>query len=647
MTQLNYLSYFLCLKVKSRLNAFKVYHTGTAFYFSADNSETMTSWVEMITSATLHSDGSKSPDNALYSDTDESESEKPKAESKEKSESSRKFGSLKKFTSSKKSSSSDNAHHSESTSLDRKYLRFFNNSASKPPKNQLPVPTPQFRSYRKVVPPNLVVTQPSKKPEVAPKSPEIHVTTCSNLHLDAQQHKSSDVSSSSSQKPSKLKPKPINYIHASNPSLCDINDYRLPAFYQRTRQFTQRTENLAGFVTLEQFMLNRQEEERKQNLLYGAANNEVQINPNTIQPDVVYGEVRMPYSPSGDSRTFDNSKSRKESSALRKNSDSGNLSKRLTHTRTNSDGYTDLHYDKQHRKYSAADEVAPFSPPGPKTEKILFEINRQNVLSTELVSDIKISEPYELQFADKKSLRPQKMNAESSRFQDRSYEMIYCPQKVNDVQFAQNRTLDPQNQKKYPELSKKASKLMRQHSLNSADKKDSSSKIFTRGDSPEKFWLDSLRRSDKIFDKNTARVKLKSATQYTPMCLPLTPDQKGKLNPKFAFELNLDEKSSSKSSGGKFKHFFGSHKSSDEKKEKTLLGSPRLHRALFRKNPPDSSDWSSEAPHVSTLNQPQFLNNYFTFCLSFYLLCECKYCICSVLYLFNLCVIFTGCSLFY
>lgn len=203
----------------------------------------MTSWVELITAATHLSDGSKNPD-VLYSETDESDSDKPKTESKDKSLASRKFDSLKKLTS--KKSSNENIPHNESTSLDRKYLRFFNNS-SKASKN-LPVPTPQYRSYRKVVPPNLVVNQNVPVPKIvvkseAPKAPEN--TNGSNLNIDEAK---SDSSNSSSK--SKLKPKPINYMHASNPSLCDINDYRIQNFYHKSRQFPQRSENLAGTVIL-------------------------------------------------------------------------------------------------------------------------------------------------------------------------------------------------------------------------------------------------------------------------------------------------------------------------------------------------------------------------------------------------------------
>lgn len=68
------------------------------------------------------------------------------------------------------------------------------------------------------------------------------------------------------------------------------------------------------------------------------------------------------------------------------------------------------------------------------------------------------------------------------------------------------------------------------------------------------------------------------------MSLPINQDNKTKMNTQFAFELNLDEKSSK---GSKFKLF---SKQSDGKKEKTFLGSPKLHRVIFHKST-DAETW--------------------------------------------------------
>lgn len=163
---------------------------------------------------------------------------------------------------------------------------------------------------------------------------------------------------------------------------------------------------------------------------------------------------------------------------------------------------------------------------------------------------------------------------------DKGYEMIYCPETITDVQFAQNRHLDD---RMYKETPKKGQKLKKQHSFGLHDKKSGG-------------------YTNKIGD--SSKVKLKSAGQYTPMSLPLTPDLKSK--PKLAFELNLDEKNSK---SGKFKQIFGKQ-SDGTKKEKTFLGSPKLHRTIFRKNNSGSetNNWSpaSASPPTPTLSQSTY-----------------------------------------
>lgn len=102
--------------MKSRSNAFKVYHTGTVFYFSADDTDSLQSWIDLIRSATLHNSDVKLQETSLYSETDDSDTEKPRTS--EKSDSLKKFGSLKKFTCKKNSSETPSPG---STSLDRKW----------------------------------------------------------------------------------------------------------------------------------------------------------------------------------------------------------------------------------------------------------------------------------------------------------------------------------------------------------------------------------------------------------------------------------------------------------------------------------------------------------------------------------------------
>lgn len=126
-------------EIKSRKFAFKVYHTGTVFYFAADSEDLLSTWLDAVNKATLGIEASQGA-NELYSETDESDSEAKTSKSKSAPPSAEKssesgFGSLKKFV------------RRDGTSLDRKYLKFLGSKS-----RNYPVPTEQFRSYRRVLP---------------------------------------------------------------------------------------------------------------------------------------------------------------------------------------------------------------------------------------------------------------------------------------------------------------------------------------------------------------------------------------------------------------------------------------------------------------------------------------------------------------
>lgn len=130
-------------EVKSRKYAFKVYYTGTVFYFAADTEDTLGLWLDAINKATLGADRTS----GLFSETDESDGEnknKAKSPTDSKPLSEKTFGSLKKFGR-KDSSSKD--QDMGGASLDRKYLKFLGARTQ-----NVPVPTAQFRSYRRVLP---------------------------------------------------------------------------------------------------------------------------------------------------------------------------------------------------------------------------------------------------------------------------------------------------------------------------------------------------------------------------------------------------------------------------------------------------------------------------------------------------------------
>lgn len=137
-------------EVKSRKYAFKVYHTGTVFYFAADTEDSLALWLDAINKATLGADG-HSRNSALFSETDESDGEqrsKPKHAPEYKHATpnvEKSFGSLKKVV--RKDSTGYKDHEISGASLDRKYLKFLGAR-----NHNVPVPTAQFRSYRKVLP---------------------------------------------------------------------------------------------------------------------------------------------------------------------------------------------------------------------------------------------------------------------------------------------------------------------------------------------------------------------------------------------------------------------------------------------------------------------------------------------------------------
>ncbi|CAG9825671.1 unnamed protein product [Phaedon cochleariae] len=314
--------------------------------------------------------------------------------------------------------------------------------------------------------------------------------------------------------------KSINYVHASNPSLCRSSNFGAPSGFvgrkgvgqnqhrarpdqQRAGHDNQRAghdhqracqpENLAGFVTLEELMI-RQTEERKLHPHHIVE--EVERNMLLARPDVVYGECEK--------------------------SDGGSscFGKRL--------GSLKKHHHKQ-------EDFDGRTATYPKASKA----------------------------GDQKS----------NRSLPRTHKMQEAYYAVNDVQFATNRTLDD---KMYQDTPKKAAKIKKQHSFSSGDKKS-------------KF-------TSKVHDSGSSKVKLKSATQYTPMLLPTNQDPKSR--PKFAFELNLDEKTQK---GGKLKQMFGGGgRSEGGKKEKTFLGSPKLHRAIFQKHGSGSDlSWPSSGSSFS------------------------------------------------
>ncbi|XP_066991200.2 uncharacterized protein cnk isoform X2 [Anabrus simplex] len=515
-------------EVKSKKYAFKVYHTGTVFYFAAETEEERTTWLDSISVMTVLQEPNKSihSDDVCFSETDEepdaeagtetetcfpspkmrkfagllpntSRSHQNLASDVKTTDAQKKFGSLKKLGRKGVDSGGSSPAHSETSvpsptsaaSLDRKYLRFLGGGRS----NVVPVPTAQFRSYRRVpASPQRAVEQQiriatQKEMKLSPSESSAQLHSSAECVLVQEQ----ETKSSSCTKPqdrliraTKMSDFRDRQIHASNPSLqlpADMADYRLAA--ERLREFgirrNRQREDTSGFVTLEEFMLSRQEEERRS---AGAMHNSRHNAHNPVE-----------------SRT---------------SSDSAGSS---SNTRVNrSRGST--------------------NPP----------VTRRG------------------SFNGTRIRRTNNGNDSAHDMRNREY----------------------------------------------------------RGGSPEKLWIDSLRRNDDLPKRQVVPVSqrsleptvgwsssnLKSAAQYQPPPVSQT-DEKSRM--KLAFEMHLGEKESSKTSS-KLRNLFTSSKSPQTTPnlevpspvQKTLLGSPRLHRAIFRDKRVSSTKGSTSDSSSSSVTSP-------------------------------------------
>ena len=148
-----------------------------------------------------------------------------------------------------------------------------------------------------------------------------------------------------------------------------------------------------------------------------------------------------------------------------------------------------------------------------------------------------------------------------------------------------------------------------------------------RGGSPEKLWINSLRRNDDTSKKLSqtsnngtwSTNRLKTAAQYQP---PPASRNNGSSDEtprmKLAFEMHLGENRTSPTENhpvksSKLRSLFSSSKSNHQQQQqksnfldlppqqqqKTILGSPRLHRAIFREKKHHSSKSTSESSSSS------------------------------------------------
>ncbi|XP_055858695.1 uncharacterized protein LOC129921075 [Episyrphus balteatus] len=315
----------LAKEVHSKPYAFKVYHPSKTFYFAAESLEALNQWMDFIRQATLQqqkvgmqSTDADVPSKELFSETessgDESDSLSKSLCTPSPSHSSKDFlGGSKNFQ-----------HQTPTTSVkhDKKYLgslrkftksslpfKSSSNSGDKKPSSDIPVPTEQYRSYRKVPggsfgiqigantpgytdPNNLHPFQNNSSPEhitsqLPPTLPSKVTLSASrssvsessvrpsiaaeNRHIDQESPPSLITKSYSIEGGSKMVKKtfPYNYIHASNPNLVEFDfqtsktlDYSLPKI--NPGNSWDAPHNLQVFLTLKDLMLQKQKEEAQE-----------------------------------------------------------------------------------------------------------------------------------------------------------------------------------------------------------------------------------------------------------------------------------------------------------------------------------------------------------------------------------------------
>lgn len=297
----------LAPEVHSKPFAFKVYHQSKTFYFAAESQQALNQWMDYIRQATLKGNTATlnlSPnrnDKELFSETESSGDEfglsqktnlSPSLSNTVNGQQNAKksggddvpnnagkhekynlgFGSLKKFT-----------KHSLPFSSHKKDKEKLNSS-------DVPVPTAQYRSYRKVpgnvglqlgtssmisstgtsdfVPPLLSSVDASYKNE-APKKASITIlqptqTVAEPTSLHRYQRENPHHENRKLQKVS-----PCNYIHASNPNLLEFDfptsktlDFSYPKV--NPSNSWDAHSNVQGFMTLKDLMLQKQEEEAQE-----------------------------------------------------------------------------------------------------------------------------------------------------------------------------------------------------------------------------------------------------------------------------------------------------------------------------------------------------------------------------------------------
>uniref|UniRef100_A0A1B0C891 Uncharacterized protein n=1 Tax=Lutzomyia longipalpis TaxID=7200 RepID=A0A1B0C891_LUTLO len=281
----------LANEVHSKANAFKVYHTSKTFYFAAETPEALSQWMEFIRNATLKGN----PSIGLSTEVDLkeifTETESSDDDSDLMTRGNFSYGSSLNVLStslSKVNQESEATTPVATTKQEKYHLGFgslkkftksnlpFSKSAEKKASMDIPTPTAQFRSYRKVVnqdvrPPATPVLIPSVSVDTIPaetfatppqaKAPPPPAEKSGGLCPNAEESVTTMMTKKS------RRPAPLNYIHASNPNLVDFDfhtsktiDFAVP----KINNTWEGQHSLQGFMTLKDLMLQKQAEDAKE-----------------------------------------------------------------------------------------------------------------------------------------------------------------------------------------------------------------------------------------------------------------------------------------------------------------------------------------------------------------------------------------------
>ena len=605
----------LANEVHSKQYAFKVYHSTKTFYFAAETNEALAQWMEYIKQATIKGNVPSQNSNTdhdmkdLFTETDSSGDEleldkKPKFD----------FLSIAYGNAESKSHTSKNDKDGDSTTKHEKYhlglgsLKKFTKSnlpfsssknSDKKNSSEVPVPTAQFRSYRKVpgnaglqLGTNSMVSinaeqtntlSPTHQTDnlVKRKTSITSMQTLNeynnNINKDVNnefdQIKIYNRLTSFSKSRKTQRTSPHNYIHASNPNLVEFDfqtsktlDLSMPKINPGNSWDAHN--NLQGLLTLKDLMLQKQAEEAQE-----------------VYNNRVYLGVE-----------------KKDDRNLRKK-----YSKNERDMMTGS-------YDTSNKSIVVVDKIQSRSLPKTPDYAQSFKLDDGDIIMTRSKEGLKLRDfGYESISGDDPSENRMNHHPDMERSWKRNDKI--SPAASLTKKKVRN-WISNTNEKKSDE-----DKTSRQGSLKKAKNKLVNTKFDNLRTSSEKIFLFKPLTNDKDTNKQLDKnPPLKSITSYVPTTLPLNKKQPHLFNihseqhlsqqqaplqilpasssahTKKSITTNtiseikdnlLKDVVNERTASYFTKLTFSSNKSSKEKK---LLGSPRLHRTIFGHRNNQTSD---------------------------------------------------------